>query len=63
MKSVLASRTLWVNLIISLSLLLPTPMQEWVKANADTILIASNLLNIGLRLVTRKRLQLWGSNS
>lgn len=61
MKSVLASRTLWVNLIISLSLLLPTPIQEWVKANADAILIGSNLLNMLLRLITHKRLQLFPS--
>jgi len=61
-KSLVASKTLIVNLIIALAALYP-PIGHWVSAHAVLVLSVVGYANMGLRLITHSKLSLFGSDS
>lgn len=61
-KSLIASKTLVVNVIIALAALYP-PIGTWVSAHAVLVLSVVTYANIGLRLATHQKLSLFGSDT
>lgn len=61
-KSILKSKTLWVNLIIACGTYF-TPLGAFVQAHPQGCLIALACINKVLRLISGSRLALYGSES
>jgi hypothetical protein len=61
-KSLFKSKTLIVNAVIGLAALYP-PAADWVSHNATLALSIIGIANVALRLVTKGRVTLFGSES
>lgn len=51
------SKTLWINLIMAIAAFFP-PVQAYVAAHPETLLVAFSVVNIILRLVTKGAIQI-----
>ncbi len=49
------SKTLWVNLILALAAFIPG-IGGWIAAHPDMLGIAFAVINVGLRLITKKEI-------
>jgi len=53
------SKTLILNTIAALSAMFYPPLNEWVSAHPQELVIGFSVLNIGLRLITKNKIELW----
>lgn len=61
MKSIFKSKTLLVNFLVAAAALYP-PAAEWASQHATLVLSIIGSVNMVLRLVTKSRLSLFGSD-
>lgn len=54
-KSIFLSKTLWMNLVMAIAAFFPV-IHEWITANPETYAMAWSVINVGLRLLTKKEL-------
>jgi len=53
------SKTLIINLVTALGAMFYPPINEWVSAHPQELVIGFSVLNIGLRLITKDKIELW----
>ena len=53
------SKTLIINLVTALAAMFYPPINEWVAAHPQELVIGFSVLNIGLRLITKDKIELW----
>jgi hypothetical protein len=58
MKKPWLSKTLWVNFLIAGLVLAIPGMEEFIKSNDTVVIVATTLVNIALRLITKEELKL-----
>ena len=56
-KSPLKSRTLWINLIVAVAAFIPS-VKDFVAANPDILLWGFSALNVVLRIITKKQVDI-----
>lgn len=56
-KSVLQSKTIWVNLIFAIAAFFPS-VQTYITAHPELIPTVFAVLNIGLRLITKQGVEI-----
>lgn len=59
MKSIFASKTIWVNLVVGLAALVFPPAKEWIDSHPTETLTLLAAANLVLRLVTRDKVVLF----
>lgn len=58
-KKPLLSKTLWVNAIVAVASLLGFPfIGEYIMGNPDMVIMAVSVINMGLRLVSKDKIQI-----
>lgn len=53
------SKTIITNFIVALGAMIYPPLAEWVSAHPQELVIGFSVLNIGLRLITKDKIELW----
>lgn len=61
MKPILKSKTIWLQILTALSLLLP-PMQDWLKANPEQPVAVLIALNVIVRFFTSGKVTLFAND-
>ncbi len=52
------SKTIWVNLIVAVAAMVYPPVQDYIVAHPEVVMLVFSAVNIVLRLVTKDAIQI-----